>query len=485
MQDKIERIHTTAMGILEKVGIKIHLPEICTLLKKNGIKMDDQVAYFREGQVMRWVHQAPSKFTLHARNPEHNALIGGGRPQYAAGYGCAEVVDAVGRRHMASLTDYVRLVQLVHLCEGFHINGGILVQPAELAADQTHLAMTYATLLYSDKCIMGQPGSAAAVEKIMTLAAMVFGGRHILLEKPRGLGLVNTLSPLQLDRMALETISVHAQHGQALLIAAGVMSGTTAPITTAGSLAQGTAEALAAIAISQMVREGTPVVMGLVIAPADMSTGEVRLGVPAHAASYPYIRALADRYDLPCRCGGSVTDATGLTHQSGYESLLNMLVTRQSGVDLILHSAGILDSFRAMSVEKFISDLEIIRIVDHYLAGVALDEDSLALSVIEDVGPGGEFLTHAHTLAHCRDVPFRGLLNKAGKNGKALTAQDGYLARVASTLENMMSAYHQPDLAPGLQADMESYLIAEGVDAVHIETINKVQATPIRRRLPT
>jgi trimethylamine--corrinoid protein Co-methyltransferase len=373
----------------------------------------------------------------------------------------------------------------LHQSEIFIINGGILVQPTELAAGQSHLAMTYATLLYSDKCIMGQPGAAEVVEKVMAMSAIVFGGLEDLLEKPRVLTLVNTLTPLQLDRIALETIKVHAEHGQALLIAAGVMSGTSAPITPAGSLALGTAEVLAAIAITQMLREGTPVVMGLIVSPADMHTGEVRLGVPSHAVSFRYIRALADMYGLPCRCGGSITDATGLTHQSGYESLLNMLAARQSGVDVILHSAGILDSFRAMSFEKFVTDLEIIRIVDHYLADIKIDEDSLAFPVIEDVGPGGEFLTHRHTLAHCRDVPFASTLKKARTHEKTATAHEGYLAKVDAALDKMMSDYRQPELASGLQAEMEAYLNSEGVDASHIETINKVRATPPRHRLPT
>ena len=251
------------------------------------------------------------------------------------------------------------------------------------------------------------------------------------------------------------------------------MSGTTAPITTAGSLSIAIAEVLAAVSISQMLREGTPVVMGLVASPADMMTGEVRLGVPGHAASYPIVGQLAQHYGLPCRCGGSVTDADGITHQSGYESLLNLFVARQSGVDLILHSAGILDSFKAMSFEKFVADLEVTRMVDHYLAGISLDEEALAFKAIKEVGPGGEFLTHSHTLAHCRDIPFTSLLKKARKEKKAGTPHENYIARLKATIEAMISDYTLPDLAAELKSEMKSVLIAEGIDATHIDTIEK------------
>ena len=129
MHNAVDKIHANAMAILAKIGIKIHLPDICSLLKSHGIRIDGNLAYFSEEQVMAWVGKAPSEFTLHARNPAYNARIGGDRPQYVAGYGCAEIIDADGVRRMASLADYIRFVQLVHHNDHFNINGGILAQP--------------------------------------------------------------------------------------------------------------------------------------------------------------------------------------------------------------------------------------------------------------------------------------------------------------------------------------------------------------------
>jgi trimethylamine--corrinoid protein Co-methyltransferase len=472
MKEKVERIHATAMAILKEVGVKIHLPETCRLLKKHGIRMDQEVAYFDEDQLMHWVRKAPAQFTLHARNPDHNAHIGGGQPQYAAGYGCAEVIDANTRRS-ATLTDYIRFAQLVHQIPLFNLNGGILVQPTELTAGQARLAMTYATLLYSDKCIMGQPGPAESVEQIMAMVSIVFGGRKSLKAYPRVLSLINTLSPLQLDRVALESIRVYAAHGQALLISAGVMSGATGPITLAGSLALGTAEVLVAIAISQMIREGTPAVMGLVISPADMLTGEVRLGVPVHAASCRFIKSLAGFYELPCRCGGSVTDASGLTCQSGYESMLNMLAARQAGVDLILHSAGILASFRAMSFEKFAADIEVIHLVDQYIQSIPVNDDTLAFKAIGDVGLAGQFLTHRHTLSKCRSVPFRSMLPNLPRTAADASANHRFRARLSASLEGNLSKYRRPDLPPTVLSDLESYAVVEGCDNSLIKAIKR------------
>jgi trimethylamine--corrinoid protein Co-methyltransferase len=461
------------MAILEKVGIKLHHSEICSILQENGIKVKDRIAYFTEEQVMAWVGKAPGKFTVYARNSEHDALIGGEQPQYVGGYGCSAIIDAAGNRRVATLSDYIRLIKLVQQCDGFRLNGGILVQPIELPAAQTHAAMTYTTMLFSDKCIMGQPGPVEAVEKIMAMAAMAFGGREALMQKPRILTLVNPLSPMQIDRIALDTIKVHAEYGQPLVITAGVMSGTTAPITPAGALSMSNAEALAAIAITQMLREGTPVVMGVVVVPADMRSGGLNLGAPAYAICIRYAKALADMYGIPCRCGGCGSDANGLTAQSGYESMINMFVSLQEKVDLIIHSAGILNSYSGMSFEKFITDLEVVSIIEHHFADITVNDNTLALPVIVETGHGGEFLTHSHTLAQCRNVPWTGLIDATGPIKSGENAQEAYLAKVNRTLERIMTDYRQPELEPDLQTSLESFLIEIGVDAKYLNMIKE------------
>jgi trimethylamine--corrinoid protein Co-methyltransferase len=254
------------------------------------------------------------------------------------------------------------------------------------------------------------------------------------------------------------------------------MSGTTAPITPAGALAMGNAEVLAAIAITQMLREGTPVVMGIAVAAADLRTGGLKLGAPANATCIRYAKALAARYGIPCRCGGSGSDADGLTAQSGYESMLNMFVTLQEKVDLIIHSAGMLSSYSAMSFEKFITDLNVIRLIEHYQADIAVDDIALALPVIIETGHGGQFLTHSHTLDHCRSVPWSSVLDGIGRQKDAENAQEAYLAKVNSALERILSTYTQPEMDPNLRTELESFLVKRGVEASVLDMLRKAEA---------
>ena len=480
MKAELEKIHDTSMAILETVGIRLHHPEIVTLLKQNGIRVEDDRVFFTRNQVMELVHKAPSRFTLYARNPRYDMVIGKNanqaeKSQYVGGYGCPAIIEATGTRRPALLDDYIRFVKLVQQSPLFNINGGILVQPSDLPPEWTHMLMVYATMIHSDKCIMGQTGSAQEVNRIMEMAAIVFGGRQQIEEKPRVLTLINTLSPLQMDRHSLDTLKVHAEYGQPVVICSGIMNGTTAPITPAGAIAQGNAETLAGIAVAQMIRPGTPVVMAINMTPVDMRTGGVDIASPAYALAIKYCAGLSRIYNLPCRCGGTNTSAKGLTAQSGYESMMNMFVSLQEGVDLIIHSAGILDGWAAMSYEKFMMDLEIIRMIEYYFKGVSLTENDLALDAIRQVGPGGQFLTHPHTMKNCRKDAWISNITVSGQGKQGVSPVQSMTEKIISQAEEMLSGYHPPELDDDVRSRLDSYLESNGITKKAVSLCHKIR----------
>jgi trimethylamine--corrinoid protein Co-methyltransferase len=473
MKLALEKIHDTSMTILEKAGIRLHHAGIVAMLKEAGVRVADDRVYFNRNFLMELVRQAPSRFTLHARNPVHNVVIGRdkthkGAPRYVPGYGCPAIMDADGTRRTARHDDFLRFVQLVQQSPAFRINGGILVQPSDLPGEWAHMLMTYTTLVHSDKCIMGQTGSAREVTRIMDMAAIVFGGRKNLEKKPGVITLVNTLSPLQMDFHALETIKIHAEFGQPVVIGSGLMSGTTAPVTLAGAIALGNAETLAGVALTQLIRPGTPAVMAINMTPVDMRTGGVNLGSPAHALAVKYCAGLSRMYNLPCRCGGNNTSAIGLTAQSGYESMMNMMVSIKEGVDLIIHSAGILDGWSAMSYEKFVMDLEIIRMVEYVVQGLSLTDNDLALDAICEVGPGGQFLTHPHTLKNCRQNAWVPTIDLFGVDRQKGAAFRDTTEKIQARVKALLSSHHPPELNEKILSRLDEYLLTNGVseDAV-------------------
>ena len=424
---------------------------------------------------MDWVSRAPKSFRMYAPNSAHNMLVGGNRSQCVPAYGAPYVVDGDGARRDAVLDDYIRMARLIQQSPHFHTNGGILAQPGDVPAVQSHLVMMFATMLLSDKVLVGIGGKGNVVQDIMNLITIRYGGRETMMAKPRVLNMVCSISPLQVEELSLETLFTAARYRQPLVVSPAPAASISGPIDLAGNLTLATAEALALIGISQMVQPGTPVVFGLQCYGADLRTGNVSIGSPAYALQAKYCAALAKMFKLPSRAGGAVTDAKVVSVQSGYESMLSILISFANRVNLIFHSAGILDSFAAVSFEKFIVDLEMISMVKYYMAGVdALSEKSISIDLIKEVGPGGMFLTTADTLEKCRTHAWWPKIGSWGPRSGA-DPRETLLKSIEKTEKELLATYQPPVIKPKVLARMESYLKDAGVDQAVIDQVKEAR----------
>lgn len=462
MGQALERLHEASLRILENTGIKFFHPRVLRILQHAGVKVIGQTAYFSPNQIMEWVAKAPAEFSVYARNPKYNILLGGENTEFAAGYGAPVIIDEKGTRRAAQFRDYINFLKLVQTCSLFNINGGILVQAADLDPMNSFPSMLYAALTYSDKCLMGGTGGERESKKVFEMLDIVFG-KDTLKTKPRIMAILNSTSPLQYDESTLDTLLLFAQYGQPVIITPAVMAGTTGPVTLAGTIALSNAEILAGIALAQMVREGTPVLYGMQSTVADMRTGAIADGSPERALCVLYGARLAKAYGLPCRGGGTENDAKSLSVQSGYESMMDILVACQEKMNLIIHSAGTLDSHGAMSFEKFIVDIEILGMVKRYLQGLNINEESLAVKTIHLVGPGGEFLTHEHTMLHCRKEHYIPFVSTRGPLPIRNDPEEELLKNINKKREEILAQYCKPELPRETLMRLNRYLDSEGV----------------------
>jgi trimethylamine---corrinoid protein Co-methyltransferase len=462
-RDKLQKLDTMARRILAEIGIRILSPRFLELLSEKGLCIKEDRVVFLPDQVDDLLARAPARFTLHGIDAAHDIVMGDGTSHVAAGYGCASVMDPDGNIRGAIFQDHVDLVKLVHASELFHINGGILAQPSDVPADVSHLAMMYATLTYSDKCIFGIPGTRRHMEDIMALAAIRTGGEAEFAQKPRILTMISPVSPLQVDEMGLCALAVAGRYRQPVILSPGMAAGTTGPIDLAGNVATATAEALGLICMAQALNPGTPVIFGIQCYGTDMKSGNISIGSPAYALQARYCAALARYYQLPSRAGGAVNDARSLSAQAGYESMLSMFTSLQNRVSLIVHSAGILDSFAAISFEKFIMDMEIIQMSRFYLDDMTVDDNTLNFDLVQSVGPGGLFLTTMDTMKKCRThtwnpkVALRGHLT-------GLSPHEKLIRNIQGIKEQMLAEYRPPVIDPDVRSSMEAFMRSKGVD---------------------
>ena len=463
MRPSLQKIHDTSMTILRDVGMRFHHAEILELLRSNGVRLEGQTAFFTENQIMDRLGQAPGSFTLHARNPAHSIAIGGDRTHYAPGYGAVFIGQGDGSFRQALLKDYIKLAKLLHCSPLLKVNGGILVQPGDIPSEEAPPLLHYCATLLTDKCLLTASGGPAAVEMVMDLQAIVAGGREALNARPQIIVPVNTLSPLQMDFNSLEMLLQFARNGQPTMISPCVMAGTTGPVTLAGTIALANAEALAGIALTQMVRPGVPVIYGLQSTAADPRTGGICIGGPERSLCIAYGARLARAYGLPSRGGGADNDAIDLSEQSGYESMMSMLITRFEKINFVLHSLGMSASFAAVSYEQFIFGLEILGMIERYKRGIKVDSETLALETIKEAGIGGEFLTKAHTLRHLRRELYVPEISHRARVG--LVYDEKMMKQnIELKLQRMLAGHRRPDLSPHTLEQMRSYLADRKID---------------------
>jgi trimethylamine--corrinoid protein Co-methyltransferase len=180
------------------------------------------------------------------------------------------------------------------------------------------------------------------------------------------------------------------------------LAGSTAPITLAGMLALHNAELLAGLTLAQLVSPGTPVIYGSTSTSLYMKTGSPSIGSPELSLVVTATAQLARHYGLPSRGGGSLTDASSPDAQAGFESMMSLLTTVNSGMDFVLHAGGIVSSYLAFSYEKFVLDDEMCGMMRRYRRGIAVTPETLAYDLVAKVGPGGNFMVEMETVKRCR-----------------------------------------------------------------------------------
>ncbi len=470
----LDQIHDTALKILQELGIALYHPQICDQLADLGIRISDNRAFFTPEQIEEWLDKAPSQFTLEARNPEQTIQIGGDNTVCAAGYGCATMVNRDGTRRDGTLDDYIQFLKMTHQSPHLQLNGGILIQPRDVPIETSYLAMLYATVCFSDKCPIIPPGSEKEMTRFMELMSIAFGGQKAFMESYKTVTFISTISPLKIDRMALDSIRVSARYNQPMLISPAPAAGTTGPINLAGNLAMATAEALAGIVIAQILSPGIPVVVALNCMGADMRSGNISIGSPAVALQLRYSAALLKRYGIPSRGGGALTDAKIVSAQSGFESMLTLKASFENKINLVCHAAGILDSFSGMSVDKFLMDLEMIGMIKSAHDEIQIESEAdLSFETIRQAKEIGQFLTTPETLSRCRTHSWSPEIGVRGARDKA-----AYDTALMKNLDNKLLAiladYQQPSLAPETITALEDYLHQNGLDR---QTLARITAT--------
>lgn len=457
--EEIEKIKSASLEILEHTGVNIAHAHAREVLQAVGAKVEGERVYFPPKMVMEAVAKAPRKFTIYARNPRNNLTVGEGEPVFAPGYGAPYVTSASGVKRKACLEDFIKIAKLSGASSNMGISGGVLVEPYDVPEKNRHKAMLYACMVNSDKPFMGSATGEAHAKDALKMAATLFNSAGDIPEQPVMISLINTITPLMLDERMVGALIAYAEAGQPVIIASLGMAGATSPTTLVGTLALQNAEVLSGIVLAQTIREGTPVVYGSASSITEMRNGSLSIGSPEGAWIIAAAVQIAHSYGLPCRAGGCLTDSKILDAQAAYESMMNLQTAALAGVDFVLHAAGILESYMSFSMEKFMVDDEICSMVRRIIRKTELNEEALAVQLIHEVGPGGQFLTTDHTYQNFRKEFWQpNLSNRETYDQWRLNESLPLITRAEKRVQEVIDSYEVPQLDKTIEQKLKSFV---------------------------
>jgi len=445
--------------LLSEIGIEFLLPEAVELLRRAGQKVEgSNRVLFDPDWVLEQVAKAPREFELQARNPERSVVIGGDRMVFAPVYGCPFVREGDVRRD-AKMADFENLVRLAQSFDQLDSPGGTICEPEDRPLDSRHLDMVFALQTLSDKPYMGSVTSGPNAADTIRMGEILFGSREAIERAPVSISLINVNSPLRYDDRMLSAMLEYVRANQAVVITPFLLMGAMSPVSLPATLVQQIAEALAGIALAQLVRPGCPVVFGSFLSNTDMQSGSPSFGTPESAIGVLCTGQIARRFGLPWRGGGALNASQTVDAQAAYESLMTLLPTFLAGANFVMHAAGWLEGGLVSCYEKFIVDIELLRELLVEFTPLEIDDDSLAFSAHQEVGPGGHFLGATHTLERFRECFYRPLLSSTENFDRWLRGggRDA-TARAAEIWRKTLEDYEQPPLDEAIRQELEEFV---------------------------
>ncbi len=459
--DELEAIHLASLEVLEEIGMDFLDEEARSILHTAGAEIEPGSPRVRldRGFVMQAIATAPAEFTLHARNPAHHVRFGGNWVAFAQMASAPNCSDAERGRRPGAQEDFRELVKLGQIFNILHLTGGYPVEPVDLHASIRHLDCLSDFVKLTDKAFhvysLGRQRNRDGIE----IARIGRGIDEATLERePSLLSIINSSSPLRLDTPMLQGIIEMSGRNQVIVMTPFTLAGAMAPVTVAGALAQQNAEALAGIALTQLVRSGAPVVYGGFTSNVDMKSGAPAFGTPEYVKAAWVGGQLARRYNLPYRtsnvCAANTVDA-----QATYESVFALWGAIMGGGNFIKHAAGWLEGGLCCSFEKTVLDVDLLQMVAAMLAPLEVTADTLAMEAMRDVGPGGHFFGTPHTQARYRDAFYAPLLSDWRNHESWVEAgRPDAMGKAGRLWKEILATYEPPPLDPGVAEELDAFV---------------------------
>ena len=402
LSDKqMEELHLAAVQILERTGVTIDSEEAIGLLGDSGADVSNpkrvKIPYFLVEQALRTV---PKNIILYTRDGQPSMFLNGTRTYFGGVIDCPWYLDPYTRSRRALYVEdaasNARVIDFLPNINWVFTGAGSPSLPAGLE-DKVHFVQG---ILNSSKTICAGIYGKSNLKAMVEICSIIRGGSKELKAKPFFVATEEVITPLTHGRDALEKSLICAELGIPNVIYNTMMAGATCPATFAGALAMANAEILSHIVVTQLKNPGAPIIYGGQPNVMEMSTLTFCYGTPElnlHVAALCELSHLF--YKLPFYGTAGTTDAESIGVQAGWELMFECLASALSGADFV-HDTGLMGHCSMTSPELMVLHDEMVGMVNAFMGGIEISDETLALDLIDRVGPGGNYLTEAHTLKH-------------------------------------------------------------------------------------
>jgi trimethylamine--corrinoid protein Co-methyltransferase len=460
---QLDQLHLAGLEILRHTGIRFYHQGALEMLKNAGAFISDgNLVKFPAGLVESSIASVPPRVIMCDRQGEAVVFLEGGRVNFGTGSDCINLLDHENGKHrkfvQADLVNGYRLCDALENID-FVMSIGIpsdIPNPDLLYDVQMGLMLEYTT-----KPIVFVTNDRASCQRAIDMAAAAAGGHEPLREQQHILLYSEPSSPLQQSETAIDKLLLMAENELPIVHSPAPLMGGTGPVTMASGLAMSLAEIMSSIVVHQLKNPGAPFIFGAGLHHMDMKAAQICYGSPEFQLTKAAIAQLGRYYGMPTWGYAGCTDAKVLDEQAAIESLLSVMMAHFSGSNLV-HDVGYMESGLTCSFEMIVLTDEMISLMQNMMKGIEINQDTLLLDEVHQVGPGGHFLDTPTTLDRFRDFWYPSLLDRSRRQTWQANGATTLGQRLTQRVKDILAEHQPSKLHPDKQRKIQEIIAKAG-----------------------
>lgn len=457
---QIEKIHLKTLEIIDNTGVYVPHEEILSKFESYGAIVDSssKIVKIPSSLVMELVSKAGKSFTMYGRDLSKTAEFGVGKRNYNSSAGQAFWIDNIGDpRRRTTLSDVTEATRLGDALEQITIPGA-MSDPLEIPVEWRCVEVALEMIKNTDKPITFWFNDRGSAKYLMDLLIALRGDEKNAQKYPLFYPLFEPISPLSFPFNGIDLLFETARLNLPVHIGPMAQMGVSAPATVVGTLAQENAEILAAICITQLIREGMPVCYGGICHAFDMMAAQIIFGGPEQAIFSIAMSQMGKFYGFPVYINAGLTDSKKLDAQAGLESGITLSLGIASGADIFGHM-GICGTDQGTSLDILVMQSEIISYLESTNRTINFDDDVFATDLISEVGPKGTFLNKLHTVKNIRkELWFPTLLDRENYDSWLKTGPTDMEERCRNRKKELLTKHEPTHLDDDVKNDLEKII---------------------------